>query len=515
MIIPFLLTLASAAAPQPSMAPARFAIIIGYNGGAPDERPALSYADDDAARMFGILAPGVRKAWLLSTFDKESARVHVDLVEVARPPTKTSLAQVLGEVSWAIRQQTKAGVPTELFFYFAGHGDVTDAGEGFVVLQDGSFTRSDLETQVIEASPADVNHVVIDACASYFMVSSRGDSSSAVALSPELLDVVAPSSSTSAAARAKTGVFVSTSSAAEVHESASLGSGVFSYLFRSALVGAGDADGDGRIEYSEAAAFVAAASDTVDDPRARLRVHAVAPLQRPHAPLQDLARSGATRFLVVDSDDATHLRVLDAHGTPYVELFKERGATTTIALVGAPFFVVQRGAREAVLVPRRAGAYALSALAFEDAPRARGEARGPFARLFAAPFGLGFLRGYLPASGLPPPVMGAPLVVPWAQGAQPPFRFPWTATALGALAGAGVFGAAASVAVVGNLAAFSTLERTFDETGRIDPAASFEVEAWRTAATGLTVGAVGLGVAAAALWFAGTTFDDGGGEGPP
>ena len=67
-----LLTLAcAAAAPAP---PERYLIVVGYNGGAPDTRPPLSFADDDAARLYLQLAPGAHRSWLLTTFDGESAR---------------------------------------------------------------------------------------------------------------------------------------------------------------------------------------------------------------------------------------------------------------------------------------------------------------------------------------------------------------------------------------------------------------------------------------------------------
>jgi hypothetical protein len=66
------------------------------------------------------------------------------------------------------------------------------------------------------------------------------------------------------------------------------------------LAGAADVNGDGRVEYSEVAGFLAAASASVDDPRARLAVHTRAPQQSPHTPLVDLKASGAGRFFVVD-----------------------------------------------------------------------------------------------------------------------------------------------------------------------------------------------------------------------
>ncbi len=489
---------------------ARYVVVMGYNGGAPDPRAPLRFSDDDAARLFELLSPSSERAFLLATFDAESAKLFPELTDVAREPTREQLAQVLGEVQWLVRAKKKQGVRTELVFAFAGHGDVNDAGEGYVVLADGPFTRTDLETQVIDPSPADVNHVIIDACSSYFMVSRGGDAKSGVvALTPKVLNVLKGTTASSAAARARTGVLVSTSGAAEVHESGELESGVFSFLLRSALAGAADNNGDGRVEYAEAAAFISAASAGLDDPRAKLSVHAEAPLQRPHVALMDLARSGATRFLKVDGKQAVHVRILDAHGVPYAELNRAAGhGPVVLALQRDPFYVVQEGQKEALLVPRAAGAYALSSLSFEDspAPRAASEhLRG----LFATPYGDDVVTGFLGASEMAPPLDGTVFDPPYAEKGTPPLRLPLSTVALVTLGVAGAVGLAAGGAVVGNELSFSKLQADFARTGTLDPQTSLQVESWRTGATALTLGAVALGLAGGGLYLWSTTLPEG------
>lgn len=508
------LALAASTAGLPAAAegPARFVVVVGHNGGAGDaraERRALAFADDDAARLFMQLAPSSERAWLLATFDAESARSWPDLTDVARPPTRESLARVLGEVGWLVRAQQKLGRTTELVFAFAGHGDVTDAGEGYIVLADGPFTRTDLESQVLAPSPADLNHVFIDACASYFMVQARGSGESGrVPLTPGLLDVLRATARTQAV-RARTGVLVSTSSASDVHESSELRSGVFSFLLRSALAGAGDTNGDGRVEYVEAAAFIASASASLADPRARLHVHAQPPDQRPHAPLLDLARSGARHFLSVPGD--AHLRIFDARGVPYAEVHTAR--PVLLALVGNPYYVVQRErqgrAEEAVLVPRAAGAYALSALSFEDSLRARAERPSPLAGLFATRLEPGFLGGFLVTSELAAPTMGPRFDVAWAPTGAPPLKVPVGAIGVGALVAAGLAGAGAGVAAMGNQMAFDALKSTLETTGQLDPKVSLEVEGWRNLATNLTLGGLALGLAGGGLVLWSFSLDDG------
>lgn len=502
MIAEALLVAALVAGATDAAAPARFLVVMGHNGGAPDLRPPLHFADDDAARAFEQWAPTARRAWLLTTFDRESAREFVDLVDVARPPTREALAQVLGEIAWLARAESKAGHRTELLFAFAGHGDVDDAGEGYVLLADGAFTRRDLETHVLGASTADLNHLIIDACSSYFMVPRGGDASESVRvpLTPKLLDVLS-APGLSAEVRARTGVLVSTSRAVEVHESSELKAGVFSFLVRSAMAGAGDSDGDGRVEYAEAAAFVASASAGADDPRARLSVHAAAPLQQPNAALFDLRTLPAGRFLVVDRK--VHLRVFDEHGVPYAELFAAGDKPVHLSLVGAPLFVVQKGDEEAVLVARTAGAYALGSLRFDERPPTARSAPGaldPARALFPAPYGRAFVAGFLSsATELAAPRPHEPLVTPWATDGSPPLRVPldvvgWTGVGLGSVLMVGAGGA-----VVMNQLAFSGLEQSVATTGQLDPQLALQVEGWRNAAAGLSVAGLAVGALGAGL----------------
>lgn len=501
---------------------ARVVVIVGHNGGAPDPRPPLQFADDDAARLFLQLAPGSSRAFLLTTFDRESARLYPELLDVARAPTTTSLAGVLGEAFWQLRQEKARGKETELVFAFAGHGDVDDSGRGFVVLADGPFFREDLQTQVVAGSPADLNHIVVDACASYFFVKSRGgDDRDGVALTPKLLDVLAGDGKVTptAADQARTGVLVSTSSAQETHESAALSAGVFSYLLRSALSGAGDVDGDGRVEYGEAAAFLASASQGLDDPRARLQVHAEAPLQRPHASLLSLPDSGAKTFLAVEPGRPTRLRLKDSRGLPFIEVHSDGSRPVYVALNGQPFFFVERGDEEALLVPRSAGAFALSALSFSKSPMARGDdntaARGAFAPLFSQPFSRAFVDGYLSRAGLPPPRASSSssktiaFTPSWAEAGAPPTALPVGMIGGVGVGAAGVVGGAAVVALVMNQVAFAELEQGFLQTGQLDPARSLEVEGWRNAATGLTLGAVGLGLVGGGLLLWSFSLEDG------
>ncbi len=474
-------------------APVRYTVVVGHNGDDGGERQPLQYADDDAARFFDQAHRVSRRAWLLTAFDRTSARTFPELSDIARPPTVEELARVMGEVNWAMREHKKRGEPTELVFYFAGHGDVDGGGEGYLMLADGRFTRTQLQDQVVEASAADVNHLIIDACASYFMV-PRG-ASTPRKLTPDMLDALSHHGVTDREALRRTGVLVSTSDAAEVHESVQVGGGVFSYLVRSAFAGAADLDEDGRVEYAEVAAFVAHSTATIDDPRASLHMFAAAPKARPHAALYDQRRAEAEHFLVVGGTAPRHIKVFDAHGLPYAELHRAADNTVTIALTGSDYFVVQSDAEEAVLVPRAPGAYAVSALSFTPAMTARRQAAGPFAGLLRDPFSSSFLSGYLAQSGLLAPHTQERFEVPYAPGAEAPWQVPWVAIGTTALGAAAVAAAASGAAAVVNIALFAALSAEFEQTRTLDPQLSLQLEVARVSAVGLA--AVGVVFAAA------------------
>ena len=92
-----------------------------------------------------------------------------------------------------------------------------------------------------------------------------------------------------------------------------------------------------------------------------------------------------------------------------------------LALVASDYFIVQAGGEEAVLVPRRAGAYALQSLSFFPEARARSERTGPFALLGDRPLderfadGLGRIRNREALSGELEAVLGTREVAHWVE----------------------------------------------------------------------------------------------------
>jgi hypothetical protein len=401
----------------------------------------------------------------------------------------------LGEAYWAMRDEPDGA---ELVFAFAGHGGVSPGGEGYVLLADGPFTRSELTKQVVVASPVRMNHVIVDACAAYYLVSRGGDAVVPVANLAHALER-APGDDD---AWARTGVLVATSDAADVHESSALGGGVFSYVLRSALAGGADANHDGKIEYGEVAAFIAAANTSVDDPRARLQIHARAPAQAPHAALLDLAR-GNGRFLVLDQKGGARVRVVDAHGLPFIEVHSDVNAAdvhVTLALANDPFYVVERGQEEAVLVPRGVGAYAMSSLRFTPATQTR-SVDPQRTQLFATPYGPAFVHGFLAHEDLVGPADDVTTWrAPWADVGAPSTPPPWGTLAWVSLGTSGALAVATGASLAGNSLSLVSLDQHFHQTGTLDPTLSLQADTWLTSAA--VFGALALGTAVAAGGFA-------------
>lgn len=369
------------AAPQP----VRYAVSIGHNGSPDADRPALRYADDDAARFHELLSPTTAGAWLLTTLDAESQELFPGLTRTARPPTRAALAAALAELRGRLDADRRAGRRTELVFYYAGHGDVHE-GEGRVALADGWWTRADLRREVLEGARADRIHVVVDACKSYFLVGGRG---------PGGRREPYPGRYAAPAAPAHVGYVLSTSSDADAHEWAALPGGVFSHEVRSALVGGADADADGAVTYDELAAFVGVANEAVPVPRYRPRVFIRAPRADRAAVIFRPAELPASTRLEVGPDRGGRITVIDQRGLRYAELHKARGAALWLSLLTPRRYEVRVG-DERYAVEARGGHVPLDGLPPATGPevRRRSVAHRALEHLFARPFGPDVVRGY-------------------------------------------------------------------------------------------------------------------------
>lgn len=239
----------------------RMALVIGNNASPPNSPgvPHLRYADDDALATHLLLRQAGVDSRLLASFDRDTRALHRDSTPLG-PPTRAQVHRALGELRLSVDREKRQGRRVEFLFYFSGHGDVSE-GEGFVSLEDDAFTRSDLHA-LLRSVGADRNHVIVDACRSYFLVFDRGT------LERERYTGVAPPERVPADLQ-DTGFVLSTSSARDSHEWARYQGGILSHQLRSALRGAADTNGDAQVSYRELSAFLRVANQAIANPQLR------------------------------------------------------------------------------------------------------------------------------------------------------------------------------------------------------------------------------------------------------
>jgi hypothetical protein len=391
-----------------------FALIVAHNKSLDASLAPLRFADDDAARFHELMATFATKTVLLAVLDDETQRTFPGLSRQARPPSRGGLRGAMRELSAAIRASRRAGHRTRFYFYYAGHGDVGSDREGYVHLLDGRFSRSDLYREVIVVSPAHVNHVIIDACNSYYMVNPRGDRTGKAS---QLQAMRAFLARESLDRFPNTGVVLSTASMGETHEWSRYQSGIFSHELLSALWGGADVDGDGLVDYRELAAYLAAANLKVRDVRARLSIYARAPAADRDAELVNLGELRARAFLSVPRELTGHYYLEDDRGVRHAEFHKSGEQPLRLALLGRPHYTLRSDEREALIRPE-GGEIDAAGLTFTELPlHSRGSVEQTFRRdLFAFPFGRSFAAGHAAAAEAQPPsvtkVVAAPPAAP-------------------------------------------------------------------------------------------------------
>lgn len=199
----------------------RLGVFIGNDRGGEGTRP-LRHAEDDAHRMFDLFVRlgGVlpEDAQLLLGRDAAAARKALEVAE-----RKAAQAQ-------------SAGDKVVLVLFFSGHGK-----EGALRLGDSALPMAEVRERLAK-SPIDVRVAIVDACRSGALTRTKG---ARLAPAFELDD--------GARLGARGMVLLASSSEhEEAHESAELRGSYFTHHFASALLGSGDASGDGRVTLSEA-----------------------------------------------------------------------------------------------------------------------------------------------------------------------------------------------------------------------------------------------------------------------
>lgn len=351
-----------------------YAVVVGHNGSINPQLKPLHYADDDAAQYADLFEQLGAHVKLLFDPDDATRRLRPDLVADG-PPTRAGIDNALWSINRAIEQVHREGGSTALYFIYSGHGDVQH-GEGFLTLADGQFFRSDLLKEVLSASRADTNHVIIDACQSYFMVFGRGGDTDRVPYERDFDPVVDLRN------WPNTGFLVSTSSAQNSHEWEALQSGVFSHEVRSALRGAADINLDGDISYTEIAAFVEVANQAIRNERFRPRILVLPPIGS-----ERLFEVGAIegRRLVLDTGEPAHFTVETADGIRVADV--RPGSQAVRLLVPSGKLFIRNLDDETEFLAEDPFLVMLSDLRREPIrSRVRGAANEAFLQLFDVPF---------------------------------------------------------------------------------------------------------------------------------
>jgi hypothetical protein len=398
------------------IAPSRvtFAVVVGNNKSLGKRRPELRYADDDAARYFEILQTlGPGRVSLLADFDRDTERLFPTARASAVRPTLRNLTALGQRLAEQVRAANARGQQTEVYFVFAGHGDVAE-GEGFIELSDARFRAGDLAAW-LRAIPFSRAHVILDSCNSFFMLGVRKPGGRHFATSDD-------ASRSLAASLPNVGVFLSTNADGEAFEWSEIQSGIFSHVVRSGLLGGADANSDGSVSYLELAAFVHTATADVKNPNMRPHVYARGPGARDSASIAELqSMSGVRRFELSDAG-SLRLRMRDANGLPLLDAHTERARVLRLWLpeAWAQGSVVERSrppvVGDAPASPPRPELYGVPAppglvtLAMLEQLETRSAGRGPdetFQLLFSRPFGQSALAEYQAVqSKLPPQVYG-------------------------------------------------------------------------------------------------------------
>jgi hypothetical protein len=403
---------ASAAAEAQAAPPQRYVLIVANNRSLDAGVAPLRYADDDGARFWELFRLSTERIALFSVFDDETAVLFSDAARVARTPESGAILATLDRWNAEMAAAASRGVESELLFIYAGHGDVDAAGEGYVSLQDSKLRRRDLYQKILARSRASYVHLIIDACKSYFLVKRRGAGAEGWKddADPDSHDkeVRAFLNREDLSAYPRAGVILATSGDQATHEWNRFRAGILSHELRSALSGSADINGDGRIEYSETHAFMAAANARVRHPEARLNVFVRAPEANRHRPLMDLRSAGRGRLLRFDAGLAGQFSLEDDRGVRYADLNKSAEIRFDMVLDRRRSYFILRDNQEA-RVPAGTARVLVSRLSFRDRALAlRGSLEQSFRRdLYRVAYSRGFYDGFCARTGMVPVEGGA------------------------------------------------------------------------------------------------------------
>jgi hypothetical protein len=397
------LFVASPAAASASPKRVVYTISIGHNEipealmNADRNLMTLRYADDDALRVYSLLEAASRQAFLLAVLDPDTQRRFPELAGQARPPSLAGIDAAVEAVRVAMSGDLASGAEPVLLLFFSGHGVRDATGNAALAILDGALTQRWLYERVLSRLPARFIHLVVDACYAEAFVRPRDVDAKMETLSDAERAVYVEASTL--ARFPNVGAVLASSVSAQSFEWDGYQSGVFAHEFLSGLRGGADVNGDGAIEYSEMAAFLAAANMRVAEPRARLSIVTQPPRSDRRTPLLQHAVLSKQFTLEgrADGDWARPFFVETEAGERVLDVFVERGSRIALKLPAREKLYVVMPNGEVSLNGNPGSRIALASL--KPAPprvRPRGALALSMERgLFGTRFGPTFYAGYM------------------------------------------------------------------------------------------------------------------------
>lgn len=381
------------------------ALVIGNNrapvhanaGSSDRDLPTLRFADDDAAAFYEFIMQGADGGHLLTLMDRDTQALYPSLVQIAKSPSLSEVKLAVAEIRQRLEQYKREGHRSVVLVFFSGHGSLDAAGVPELALADGGLTQKVLYDDILQRLPADVVHLLVDACHAEAVVRPRDTESQTVNVTANAAHAALVQSTLLRFPSA--GAILAAASDGQAHEWDRLRQGVFTYELLSALRGAADVNRDGRVEYSEVYAFLSAANRGIDDPRARLAVVARPPDSDRRAPIIEFSRFATSNLAQLTEIPASAgaVQVDDELGRHLATVHNEPSLSVTLLLPAQRTIYVRAGESEAYFRTEIRQKIAFRGLRFSQSPsRPRGSWDVAIRRgLFASEFGRGYYSGFV------------------------------------------------------------------------------------------------------------------------
>jgi hypothetical protein len=294
----------------------RYALVVGSNKASVpawyEDKADLQFAADDAHQNKTTLELGGYKVWLLA-----DRRPDVFPFSPDAPPTVAAVVEHMDQVVSRVRAD--GGSNHDVIFWIDAHGDPDQ-----IFVSDGSITRATIVEHLIAPLEGLARvHLIIDACGGAGFIG--GDRILVRKASPDDLrsDAEKGLQNLELTKYRHVGAITATTYVGDkaIEEQQRYRSGILSYVLRSALANAADANNDRGVSYMEAAAFIWSATREIKGSSLRPYVHAVPPLAAEGALLiQHHAESRSVPILIGKRDtrlviynNATNQRLVEVH----------------------------------------------------------------------------------------------------------------------------------------------------------------------------------------------------------